>query len=479
MALETIQLKRAAGEARERAHKELEKLEQDIMRQLSGDMEEGETRLTTEEINKRKQSIEDLLAQAKAAEGVDTLSGVMKRETDMSPAAREIVNDTLKGDDAGQPKSNPIFKSVGDFLRHVRADVGIGTDVSWHVDLDQRQRRVLQHLKNAATAIDRGEPAGKELGDLDMKTLVGDDTGSAGRGDFLIPVEYASELLRIMGEQQQFASRARQIPMTRRTVIFPRLAQGDATVTRPIFGFAAITKIGEAAQKPEHEPAFEQLSLTAVKYAAYLEASDELLADSIVDLPPVLVSLLTDAIAYEFDRDTMRGTGTGEPQGWLGSSAELVVPRETTQTITINDIFTMESVFFGSDGIYIHHPSAIPKLYGLQQNNLIAWNTDLTSRVPGTLLGRPLVRTVKLPPLGVKGDFNLVDPSFYLVGILQSITVANSIHYKFRNDVTAWRAVFRGTGTPWPGGTFSHEASGGSFVFEVSPFVVLGDTTTS
>lgn len=481
MSVAKISLKREASEKRLEAQTKLDELSGFLRRQVTGELEEGETRLSPEEIVTRKKGIQSLLDEASALEGVDNLDGVMKRDPkDMGGTAREIQQDFTaeNGGRKGDAANAVAFKSVGDFLRSVRATTGETSEIL-DVRMTDQKRKHLDRLRKAAIRFAQGEPIAKELGDMELKTLVGDDDGSAGRGDFLIPTEYMSELLRIMGEQQQFANRARRIPMSRRTVIFPRLAQTTAADTRPIFSFAAVTKIAEAATKPEREPTFEQLSLTAIKYAAYVEASDELLMDSIVDLPPVLIDLLTSAISYEFDRDTMRGAGTTEPQGWIGSDAEYVVNRTTSQEINFADILEMEARFFGTDGIYIFNQSAIPEIYGLAQNNLIVWNRDLTARVPGTLFGREMVRTHKLPQLGVKGDFNLVDPSFYLVGELQAISVASSIHYRFRNDVTAWRAMYRATGAPWPAGPFSMESDGTNLTYEVSPFVVLGDDVTS
>lgn len=465
-----VALTREAGEMRNKAQARLDALKEKIQQQHAGDLDE-ESRLTADEIAAERQAIADLIADAKAVEGVNDLDGIMNRPADeISEEGRRILRKAETGEEVEQ--KGP-FPTIGDFLRTVRT---LNGKYDQPVDMTQGKRRALGYLFDQATKMDAGERiATKELGDLDLKTLVGDDTGSDGRGDYLVPTEHMAELLKTMGEGQQFANRARRVPMTRRTADFPRLRQTDATDTRPMFSFAAVTKIAEGASKPEREATFEQLLLTAIKYAAYVEASDELLSDDITgQLQPVLVQLLTGAISYEYDRDCIRGSGTAEPQGFIGSNAELAVNRASSSAIGTTDVFSMESRFFGDDeGIYMFHPSTIPQLYGLNSANVIAWQRDISSSAPGVLLGRPLVRSHKLPILNVKGDLCLVDPSFYLVGDLQRVTVMNSIHFQFRNDVTAWRATFRAAGTPWPAGTFSHEASGGVKTWEVSPFVVL------
>lgn len=479
----SIALKRAAGEKRREAKQRHDALKSKLEKQSTNQLPEGESRLGAEEIGAEMKAINDLLKEATELEGVAAADDVLNRpDSDLSPGARDVKNSMQGGDGGGRGASGAdnqpsVFGNMNSYLKAIRQASGeIDPDILRGTKaLSQDQRKQLAFLKQQATRFLAGDPVDsmKDLGDVELKTLVGDDPGSTGRADYLVPPEHMGGLLKVMAEQQQFANRARRIPMQRRSVTFPRLVQDDETVSRPVFSFAAVTKLAEAAEKPAREPRFSQLTLTAVKYAAYLEASDELLVDSIVDLPPVLIDLLTSAISYEFDRDTMRGTGVGEPQGWLTSPATYAVRRTTANRITLADIFEMEARFFGSDGIYLFHQSAIPQIYALQNNNIVAWASDLSARVPGTLLGRPMVRTAKLPMLGTRGDFNLVDPSFYLVGEVQAVTIASSIHFRFRNDVTAWRAVYRGAGSPWPASTFAMEATGGALSYEVAPFITL------
>jgi len=299
-----INMKKAAGEKRQEAQKKLEELKELMEKQVSGDLDE-DSRLSAEEIRHRREEISDLQSEAKEIEEVVRLEDIGKRD-DVDEKAREVLNETGQdGPSADEFKSG--FEGIGEYLRAIRTVTG---QYDSPMQLTSKQARRLNWYRRAASALERGEKIPtKELGDKELKTLVGDDTGSAGRGDFLVPTENMTELLRTMAEGQQFANRARRVPMARRTADFPRLAQTDASDTRPLFSFAAVSKIAEGAQKPEREPTFEQLTLTAIKYASYVEAGDELLLDSIVDLPPVLIELLTESIAYEFDRDTLRGSG--------------------------------------------------------------------------------------------------------------------------------------------------------------------------
>jgi HK97 family phage major capsid protein len=470
----TIDLTRKAGELREQAQAEWAEFKAEVSRQVSGE-NDGETRWTSDEIAQKSEEIKAKIAEAKAIEGLDDLEGLMARTPQDGSAVangmlKQIANALNNG--GGEEEKQEVWGgSINTFLRAIRTKHG-GYDHP--VKLTDEQRKSLVTSRKLATLMHRGErmPT-KNVSDNEIKTMVGDDDDHASGGHFLVPPEHAAELLRVMTEGQQFVPRARRIPMARPTVDFPRLVQTEAEDTRPMFSFAAVEKIAEGAEKPEREPKFEQLVLNAIKYAAYTEASDELLVDSIVPLEPVITGGLSGAIGYEYERDCIRGSGTGEPQGWLGSDAEIAVTRQNADQIGTADVFNLEAQFFGDAGVYMYHPSIIPQLYALNQSNIIVWNPNLADGVPGTLLGRPLVSTHKLPLLGEKGDLSLIDPSFYLVGDLQAVTIANSVHFRFRNDVTAWRATFRGAGTPWPAGPFSHESDGTDMTYEVSPFVVL------
>lgn len=471
----SMELKREAGRLREEAQKEWDDFKADISRQIKGD-NEGESRYTAEEISQKREQIEAKIARAKEIAGLDSLEGLMENAPEQgSSEAKGVLNQIANAISGaqGNGEKQQTWDNINTFLRGIRTKHG---NYDHAVSLSSEQKDNLRLARKLATLMHRGErlPT-KDVSEHQLKTLVGDNDSDVSGGHYLVPPEHSSELLSVMAEEQQFVPRARRIPMARPQVDFPRLVQTDSDDTRPIFSFASVEKIAEGAEKPEREPKFEQMVLNAIKYAAYTEASDELLVDSIVPLQPVIAGGLSAAIGYEYDRDCILGSGIGEPQGFRGSDAELVHNRAADNEIGTDDIFNMESVFFGDNGIYMYHPSIIPQLYGLSESNIIVWNPNLADGVPGTLLGRPLVKTHKLPVLGETGDLSLVDPSFYLVGDLQAITLANSVHFRFRNDITAWRATFRGAGAPWPAAPFSHESDGTNMTYEVSPFVSLGE----
>lgn len=79
------------------------------------------------------------------------------------------------------------------------------------------------------------------------------------------------------------------------------------------------------------------------------------------------------------------------------------------------------------------------------------------------MYGLPVDLTSKLPVLGDAGDILLADVSQYAIGMGREITIDKSEHYRFRNDQTVWRVIWRGDGqgswrspfTPRNGSTLS------------------------
>jgi hypothetical protein len=60
-----------------------------------------------------------------------------------------------------------------------------------------------------------------------------------------------------------------------------------------------------------------------------------------------------------------------------------------------------------------------------------------------------------------------------------ALTIQSSIHYKFRDDITAYRFFARAGGLPIPTSTYSYKSTASTKDYAVSPFVVLDDVYAS
>jgi HK97 family phage major capsid protein len=168
-----------------------------------------------------------------------------------------------------------------------------------------------------------------------------------------------------------------------------------------------------------------------------------------------------------------RGDGVGKPMGLLNSGAIIAASRSAASAVALDDLGEMMSDFLPSswgNGAWFINPDVVQKLIGLVSAPLAFMNADLANaRVPLKLLGMPVYITGALPALNTQGDILLVDPSYYLIGDRQALTIAFSEHYKFISDQGTWRFTHRVDGQPWLENSITLENASTT----VSPFVAL------
>ena len=168
----------------------------------------------------------------------------------------------------------------------------------------------------------------------------------------------------------------------------------------------------------------------------------------------------------------MNGTGAGQPLGVIGAPATIAVPRAVAGAIGINDIFNMLRDFQGVSPVWVANQRTMPQILNLNGpagNPSYVWIGNGRDQMPTTLMGYPIFFVENAADLGARGDIGLYDFSKYLIGDRQAVTVDSSKHYRFRNDITSWRAVHRVDGRPWLSTPITYR-SGNQ---QVSPFVVL------
>jgi HK97 family phage major capsid protein len=312
--------------------------------------------------------------------------------------------------------------------------------------------------------------------DPEAKDLL--ESGGAS-GGYLVPTEQLSELLMVGGSPAVVRPRARIIPMSRRSVTMPALDQGDVPSQDyypDYYGGVHAKWTEEGGTKTETEPAFKQIELVAHKLAGYTQASDELLADEATGLESVLQMLFAEAIGFREDYAFLRGNGVGQPLGILNSGALIASARDTANEVSYGDIATMWSRLHPasvSSAVWLVDQTALLEFLTMEDtagNNVFMPQESGGARqsVMGTVFGRPLIVTEKLPTLGTQGDVLLADMAYYLIGDRQQTTIASSIHYAFVDDLTTWRFVHRVDGQPWLDEPIYIDTTN-----TVSPFVAL------
>lgn len=283
-----------------------------------------------------------------------------------------------------------------------------------------------------------------------------------GSGGFLIPEELRSEILQVALETAVVRPYATTIPMSSARVPIPTI--DDTSHQSSILGGVVGYWTEEAAGLTESQASFGRVVLDAKKLTAYAEVPNELLQDAPA-FEGFFEGTFPKAIAWYEDAAFLTGTGTGEPLGFINSPVAVVQAAEVgqpTQTITWVNILNMYSRMLPTSlgrAVWIVSPDVFPQLGSMALSvgtgGGPVWIGNMSggqggmSAPPATILGRPVIISEKVGPLGTTGDITFADLSYYLIGDRMEMQVSASEHYKFANDKTAYRVVERVDGRPW------------------------------
>lgn len=298
-------------------------------------------------------------------------------------------------------------------------------------------------------------------------------------GGFLIPEELRAGLLEVALESAIVRPRATVIPMQTLRAAMPML---DVTSNvSNVYGGIVAYWTEEAAALVQSQPRFAQVALEAKKLTAYTEVPNELLDDSPMSVEAFIKDRFPKAISNFEDRAFLGGTGVGEPLGALNVNNSALVTQtieggQATATITWENIIKMYSRMLPDSlarAVWLVPPNAFAELATMALNvgtgGSAVWMPDGRGAPQLTLLGRPVIMTEKVSNLGTAGDLTFVDLSYYLIGDRMAMSAKSSEHYRFGNDMMAYRFIERVDGRPWIQSAITPQNNGPT----LSPFVQL------
>jgi HK97 family phage major capsid protein len=434
---------------------------------IMAELSDASKSFSKEEIEQKSSAVQSLLSRAQAVAGYTP-------EAEIESQGGDSLVRAMATPEAKEPESRSIAEEKQDLIARVAKDFGGPNGF-----IKSLARRSVEPLSSRQAATLNAVQAFKQ------RTITGEDT-NASNAEVLLPLQQEASIFSAPMTVAGMFDSARRYTVNGRTLRIPYLVQTDGDVTRPMSSIANVTIVGEAAEKPLREPKFDQRILTVFKYAAYTEFSDEMLADDFTgDLAPTVQASIGGTIINKINEDiTFDGTGSSQPLGAFNNSngALYKVTRKTQNDFKVEDVFNMYARHvIGPNSRWYIHPSVVPKMMSLTLNGttLVTFIQSLTNTPQMQLLGIPVVVTPLVALLGSQGDVCLGNGAFYAMALRQALTVESSIHYKFRNDVTAYRFFARAGGIPIPTSTYSYKSVASVKEFEVSPFVVLDDVYAS
>ncbi len=317
-----------------------------------------------------------------------------------------------------------------------------------------------------------------EYGVKAIKDLSGQ---SGAQGGYLVPDRTLAQIFEVNSPETEivYPRATRYVFGGARTLNIPTLRQTSGVSGNSAYNAGvSFTYVNEGGAKPETEPVFEQIQFTAHKLAGITYASDEILGEA-ANLENTLRRMYVQALAWKRDFDYLRGSGAGEPLGILNSAAKIAVTRSTANKIKYADIVNMWARFQLSNAksaAWVVSQPASAQLMWLEDTTgapvyMPSADRPLSSGNLPPLLGLPVIVSEKASPLGTQGDIMLLDLSVYGVADTGGIEIASSRDYKFVNDMTTFRLVYRHDGKPLLKSPVTLSASGANTT--VSPFVTL------
>ena len=235
--------------------------------------------------------------------------------------------------------------------------------------------------------------------------------GEDDHGGFLAPDEFQRTLIEALQEQNIFRGLAKVITTS----------SGDRKIP-VVASKGSASWIDEEAAYPESDDTFGQVSIGAYKLATMIKISEELLNDSVFDVPSYIAREFARRIGAAEEEAFFTGNGSGKPLGILAATggAETGVTATSATAITMDevmDLFYSLRAPYRRNAVFLMNDSTVKALRKLKngQGDYI-WQASVTAGAPDTILNRPVYTSAFMPTIAASAKTILFgDLGFYWV----------------------------------------------------------------
>ena len=360
-------------------------------------------------------------------------------QAEMAKAAKPLNGHRQDQDDPNK------FKSLGEQLMAVARHYTGGTT-------DPRLR--------AATGMGEADPSG---------------------GGFPVQVDFSTNILQRIYDMGEVAQRVFRLGISSNAngIKIPGIDE-TSRATGSRWGGVQAYWVGEGDAITASRPKFRLIELDLKKVGALWYVTDELLQDA-----GALTGIANEAFAQELtfviEDSIFRGTGAGQPQGFLNSNCLITVPAEKGQaskTLLYQNLLNMWARRWARsrlNAVWFINQDVEPQLYAV--NQVIGTAGVPVYLPPGgisekpyaTLFGRPVIPVEYCDTLGNAGDIVLADMSQYVVADKNAMQQMSSVHVRFVNDEMTFRLTYRLDGNvTWPAALTPYKGTQTK-----SPFIAL------
>jgi HK97 family phage major capsid protein len=290
-------------------------------------------------------------------------------------------------------------------------------------------------------------------------TVSGMNESVGSEGGFLVHAEFLPEITKSMFDNDPILSRVKKISSAANAVKYNVIDETSrATGSRD--GGVQVYWVAEADTATAKKPKLRVMSLEKKKIMGLAYLTEELMQDA-----PAAQSLVVDSfqkeLAFTVANSIFRGSGSGQPLGFLNGGAIVSQAIEATQTIANTASFISMNVTkmlarvpasLWGEVIFLYNQDLYPKIVnaitGTAGVPIYMGAGGLAGKQADTILGRAAFASELCEAEGTVGDIVAIAPSQYHVLGADGVAFSESIHVRFLNDEDTLKFTTRVDGAP-------------------------------
>jgi len=403
-------------------------------------------------------------------ERIDSMTATMERIAEEHDGFGERVQEELKKEfgknlrDALQERDDKLeklearAKKIETELAE-RALPGEGDDDADLCGYEDAESPMGEWVRDVIGIPNKGRPerleklTTREIARLDPEGKRDLATSSGADGGVLMPKQFYGDILTVPDDTQYMRDMCRELPPGTPPNSELQIPYLDQTGSKGIYAGAMVYSAKEADNLTKGDtPQFKTITLKPNKAGVYVVVTEELIANAPA-AAGFIVPLFRGGQSAWIDDKLGTGTGAGEPKGFRGCSAQIVVERKTTSHINYQDLVYMYARTLGR-GKYVwlcNKVTVLPELMLMKDDaSRPIWTQNAREGEPNRLINIPVFYDELGPNLGSTGDLMLVDMNYVLLKPGMPPTLKNDqgfsnfIAGKITTKMTFWM-----DGQPW------------------------------
>lgn len=232
-------------------------------------------------------------------------------------------------------------------------------------------------------------------------------TSSGPAGGYLVPTELSKQLYEVLVDN---------------SVMRPlcKVISTSTTMNIPVVSaHAGASWVSEAGSYGGTDPVFSQVTLSAYKLGALIRVSEELVADSAIDVQAFLARELGIVFARAEDAAFIAGDGSGKPTGIVTATTNTVTTASSSAFTAdeLIDLYYALKPQYRKNAVFIANDAVIAAIRKMKDTtDQYIWSPGLSAGEPDKLLGRPIYSSSDMPTVQA-GNKVIVffDPSYYVI----------------------------------------------------------------